>query len=120
MDGLNGFQEVDTFNLPLRLVDDPAANGADRNTDLRVTRKAAIGAAEAFWLALIAALVAWGVSPSANPSRGSTGASLGCLFVGKGGVICNGSTAAAQKIPTEDADPCLSLGKGARYCPPAK
>ena len=120
MDGLNGFQEVDTFNLPLRLVDGADANGADRNAESRVARKAAIGAAEAFWLALIAALVAWAVSPSANPSRGSTGASLGCLFVGKGGVICNGSTAAAQKIPTEDADPCLSLGKGARYCPLAK
>jgi hypothetical protein len=121
LDGLNGFQEVDTFNLPLRLVDGADANGADRNTEPRVARRAAIGAAEAFWLALIAALVAWAVSPSANPSRGSTGASLGCLFVGKGGVICNGSTAAAaQKIPTDDADPCLSLGKGARYCPPSK
>jgi hypothetical protein len=117
---LNEFQEVDTLNLPLRLAHGPDANGADRNAESRVARKAAIGAAEAFWLALIAALVAWAVSPSANPSRGSTGASLGCLFVGKGGVICNGSTAAAQKIPTEDADPCLSLGKGARYCPPAK
>ena len=120
MDGLNGFQEVDTFNLPLRLVDGADANGADRNTELRVARKAAIGAAEAFWLTLIAALVAWAVSPSANPSRGSTGASLGCLFVGKGGVICSGSTAAAQKIPTKDADPCLSLGKGECYCPPSK
>jgi hypothetical protein len=120
LDGLNGFQEVDTFNLPLRLAHGPDANGADRNAESRMARKAAIGAAEAFWLALIAALAAWAVSPSANPSRGSTGASLGCLFVGKGGVICNGSTAAAQKIPTEDADPCLSLGKGARYCPPAK
>ena len=79
-----------------------------------------MGAVEASWLALIAALVAWGVSPGANPSSGLTSSSPGCLFVGKGGVICNGSTAAAQKIPTEDADPCLSLGKGARYCPPAK
>ena len=120
MDGLNGFQEVDTFNLPFRLMDGADANGADRNAESRVARKAAIGAAEAFWLALIAALVGWAVSPSANPSHGSTGASLGCLFVGKGGVICNGSTAAAQKIPTEDADPCLSLGKGARYCPAGK
>jgi hypothetical protein len=116
----NESQEVDTFNLPLRLVDDPAANGADRNTDLRVARKAAIGAAEAFWLALIAALVAWGVSPSANPSRGSTGSSLSCLFVGKGGAICNGAATAAQKISTGDADPCVSLGKGTRYCPPTK
>ena len=120
MDGLNGFQEVDTFNLPLRLVDGADANGADRNAESRVARKAAIGAAEAFWLALIAALVAWAVSPSANPSRGSTGASLGCLFVGKGGVICNGSTTAAQKVATENADPCLSLGRGGRYCPSAK
>jgi hypothetical protein len=115
---LNEFQEVGTFNLPLRLVNSPDANGADRSTELRVARKAAIGAAEAFWLALIVALFAWAVSPSANPSRGSTGSSLGCVFVGKGGVICNGS--AAQKIPTEDADPCLNLGRGGRYCPPAK
>jgi hypothetical protein len=117
---LGEFQEFDTFNRPLRLAHGPDAGGADRNAEPRVARKAAIGAAEAFWLALIAALVAWAVSPSANPSHGSTGASLGCLFVGKGGVICNGSTAAAQKIPTEDADPCLSLGRGGRYCPPAK
>jgi hypothetical protein len=36
------------------------------------------------------------------------------------GVICSGSTTAAQKVAAENADPCLSLGKGARYCPPAK
>jgi hypothetical protein len=120
LDGLNGFQEVDTFNLPLRLVDGADANGADRNVELRVARKAAIGAAEAFWLALIAALVAWAVSPSANPSRGSTGASLGCLFVGKGGVICNGSPTASRKMAAENADTCLSLGRGGRYCPSAK
>jgi hypothetical protein len=115
---LNEFQEVDTFNLPLRFVNGPHANGADRNTEPRVARKAAIGAAEAFWLALIVALFAWAVSPSANRSRGSTGSFLGCVFVGKGGVICNGS--AAQKISTDDADPCLNLGRGGRYCPPAK
>jgi hypothetical protein len=120
LDGLNGFQEVDTFNLPLRLAHGPDANGADRNAESRVARKAAIGAAEAFWLALIAALVAWAVSPSANPSRGSTGASLGCLFVGKGGVICNGSPTASRKMAAENADTCLSLGRGGRYCPSAK
>jgi hypothetical protein len=101
-------------------VDNLNAIGADRNTELRVARRAAIGAAEAFWLALIAALVAWAVSPSANPSRGSSGSSLGCLFVGKGAVICNRPMAAAQKIPTEDADRCLSFGKGGRHCAPAK
>ena len=120
MDGLNGFQEVDTFNLPLRLVDGADANGADRNTELRVARKAAIGAAEAFWLTLIAALVAWAVSPSANPSGGPTASSPGCVSVGKGGVICDGSTTAARKVATENADTCLSLGRGGRYCPSAK
>jgi hypothetical protein len=76
-------------------------------------------AAEAFWLTLIAALAAWAVSPGENPLRGSTGSSPGCLF-GKGGVICNGSASAAQKMTTENADPCLNLGKGGRYCAPAK
>jgi len=108
------------FSLPLRLAHGRGATGADRNSASRVARTAAIGATEAFWVGLIAALVAWVVTPSANQSRGSTGASPGCLFVGKGGVICNGSAAAAQKMATENADPCPSLGKGARYCPPAK
>ena len=87
-----------------------------------MARKAAIGAAEAFWLwlALIAALVAWAVSPSANPSGDPTASSPGCLFVGKGAVICDGSTTAARKVATENADPCLSLGRGGRYCPSAK
>ena len=107
------------FSLPLRLAHGRDANGADRNAELRVARRAAIGAAEAFWLALIAVLVAWVVSPSANPSRRLISSSPGCLFVGKGGVICNGSAPAAQKIATENADPCLSLGRGGRYCPPA-
>lgn len=117
---LNESQEVDTFNRPLRLAHGPDANGADRNNELRVARKAAIGAAETFWLALIAALVAWAVSPSANPSGDPWGSSLGCVSVGKGGVICNGFTTAAQKTPTEDAGPCLSFGKGGRCCAPAK
>jgi hypothetical protein len=56
----NQFQEVDTFNRPLRLVHGLDANGADRNAQLRVARRAAIGTAEASWLALIAALVVWG------------------------------------------------------------
>lgn len=116
--GLDDFREVDTFN-PLRLVDDADANGADWNAETRVARKAAIGAAETFWLTLIAALVAWAVSPGANPSRGSTGSSPRCVF-GKGGVICNASAIGAQKMAMENADPCLSLGKGVRYCPPAK
>jgi hypothetical protein len=98
----------------------PDANGAERNAEPRVATRAAIGAVEAFWLTLIAALVAWAVSPSANPSDGSIGSSPSCLFVGKGGLICNGSTTVAHKMATENADPCLSLGKGARYCPPAK
>jgi hypothetical protein len=118
--GGNQFQEVDTFNRPLRLVHGTDANGADRNAEPRVARRAAIGAAEAFWLALIAALVAWVVSPSANPSGDPTASSPGCVSVGKGGVICDRSTTAAQKVAAENADPCVSLGKGARYCPPAK
>ena len=86
----------------------------------RVARGAAIGAVEAFWLALIAALVAWGLSPSANPSGDPTASSPGCVSVGKGGMICDGFTAAVRKVATENADPCLSLGRGGRYCPSAK
>jgi hypothetical protein len=87
---------------------------------MRVARGAAIGAAEVFWLSLIAALVAWAVSPSTNPSRRLTGSFPGCVFVGKGGVICNRSATAAQKIATESVDACLSFGRGGHYCPPAK
>jgi hypothetical protein len=75
--------------------------------------------AEAFWLALIAALVAWVVSPSANPLGGSTGRLAGCLFAGKGGIICNGATA-SQAPATDNADGCLSFGRGGRFCPPPK
>ena len=109
------------FSRRLRLAHGPDANGSDGETEPSVTRRAAIGAAEAFWLALIAALVALAAAPGAIPSRGLTSSSPGCLFVGKGGVICNGSaTAAAENIASENADRCLSLGKGGRLCPPAK
>lgn len=118
--GGNQFQEVDTFNRPFRLPHGPNGSGADTNAEPRVARKVAVGAAEAFWLALTAALIAWGVSPGASPSRDMTNSSAGCLFVGKGGLICNPSTTAPQKVAVENADPCLSLGKGARYCPSAK
>jgi hypothetical protein len=63
-------------------------------------------------------LIAWAVSPSANPSGRSIISSPDCLFVGKGGVICNGSATAAQEIATEN--PCVSVGRGGRYCPPTK
>jgi hypothetical protein len=76
-----------------------------------------MGAAEAFWLALIAALVAWMVSPSANRSGDATGSSPGCVSAGKGGMICDDSTAAPPKVATENADSCFSLGRGGRYCP---
>ena len=114
---LSEFQEVGTFNRPLRLAHGPDANGADRNAEPCVARRAAIGAAEACWLALIAALVAWVVSPSANPSGDPTASSPGCVSVGKGGMICDDSTTAARKVATENADRCLSLGRGGRYCP---
>ena len=109
------------FSRRLRLAHGPDANDSGRDTEPHVARRAAIGAAEAFWLALIAALVALAAAPGAIPSRGLTGSSPGGLFVGKGGVICNGSaTAAAKNIASENADRCLSLGKGGRLCPPAK
>jgi hypothetical protein len=113
-------REFDMFSMPIRLADGADANVGKRNSGPRVARRVAIGAAEVFWLALIAALVAWVVSPSANRSHGLTGSSPGCLFVGKGGVICNGSATAAEKMVTENADRCLSFGRGGRYCPPAK
>ena len=114
------FQEVDTFNRPLRLAHGPDANGADRNAESRVARRAAIGAAEAFWLALIAALVAWVVSPSTNRSGDAAMSSPSCVPVGKGGMICDGSAPAPRKAATENADRCFSLGRGGRYCPPEK
>jgi len=39
---------------------------------------------------------------------------------GKGGVICDSSATAAQKMAAETADSCLSFGRGGRYCPPGK
>jgi hypothetical protein len=118
--GGNQFQEVDTFNRLLLVVHGPDTNGANRNSETRVASTAGISVAEGCWLTLIAALVAWGVSSGARPAGGLTSSSPGCLFVGKGGLICNGATTAAQKVAVENADPCLSLGKGARYCPPSK
>jgi hypothetical protein len=108
------------LSRPFRLAYQPGENGADWNAHLRGSGRAAIGATEMFWLALIAALVALATSPAANPSRGLTGDSPGCLFAGKGGVICNGSAIAAQKLATENGDRCLSFGRGGRYCPPVK
>jgi hypothetical protein len=107
------------FGRPLRLAHGPDAKGSKRTGESRLA-SATIGGAEAFWLALIAALIALAPTPGANPSRGLTGFSPGCLFVGKGGVICNGSAAAAKWEAAENPDRCLSLGKGGRFCPPTK
>jgi hypothetical protein len=55
------------LGLPLRLAPRAYANGAERIAGLRAARTVAIGAAEALWLALIAALFfAWAMSPNAN------------------------------------------------------
>jgi hypothetical protein len=60
------------------------ARSGPRGTLDGAPRGLAIGSAEAFWLALIAALfVSWAMSPSANQSRGLTGSSPGCAFTGK-------------------------------------
>jgi hypothetical protein len=107
------------FNRRLRLPRFPDAGGSDRDTEPGGARKAAIGPGEAIWLALIAAFVALAAAQGAIPSRGLTGSSPGCVFAGKGGVICN-RTASAGKIASENADRCFSLGKGGRFCPPAK
>ena len=108
------------FSLPLRLTPGAHAIGVEGNTRPRAARTVAIGSAEAFWLAVIAALfVSWAMSPSANQSRGLTGSSPGCAFTGKAGVICNGSASAAHQVITEN-DSCISFDKGGRYCPPTK
>jgi hypothetical protein len=117
---IGGTQVVEMFSRSLRIAHGPDASEAQWSADPRVASRAAIGAAEMFWLALIAALVALSSSPGANSSRGLTGSSPGCLFVGKGGAICNKAAIAARKIAAEDRDPCVSLGKGGRFCPPAK
>jgi hypothetical protein len=108
------------FRLPVRLAHGAHANGAERITEPHVAGTVAIGAVEAFWLMLIAALfVVWAVSPNANQSRGLTGSSPGCLFMGKAGVICVGSAGAAQQPSTESRS-CISFGRGGRYCPPTR
>ena len=108
------------FSLPLRLTPGAHPIGFERNTRPRAARTVTIGAAEAFWLALIAVLfVSWAMSPSANQSRGLTGSSPGCAFTGKAGVLCNGSASEAQRVITEN-DSCISFGKGGRYCPPSQ
>jgi hypothetical protein len=100
------------FGLPLR-----EAHGAGAsNLGRPVARTVAIRAAEALWLALIAVLfVAWAMSQGANQSRGWVGLPRGCVSAGKGGVVCNGSASAAQQVT--ESDPCISLGRGGRYCP---
>ena len=108
------------FSLPLRLAHGAHANGAEGITGPRVAGTVVVGAAEAFWLALVAVLfVAWAMSPSANQSRGFTGSFPGCLFMGKAGVICVGSGGAAQQPSTESRS-CISFGRGGRYCPPIR
>ena len=58
------------FSLPLRMARGADAIEAERNTGRRAARAVAIGSAEAFWLALIAALfVSWAMCPSPNQSR---------------------------------------------------
>ena len=110
----------DMFSLPLRMARGADAIGVERNTRPRAARTVTIDSAEAFWLALIAALfVSWAMSPSANQSRGLTGSSSGCAFRGKAGVICSGSASAAQQVITE-SDSCISFGRGGRHCPPTK
>jgi hypothetical protein len=108
------------FRLPLRLAPRAHAIGAEGIAGLRVARTVAIGAAEALWLALIAALFfAWAMSPSARQSRELTGASPGCEFMGKAGLTCDASASAAQTNATE-GDSCNTSGRGWRYCPPTK
>jgi Zn-dependent protease with chaperone function len=106
------------FGLPFRLALGAHANRAERLIQLRVARTVAIGAAEALWLALIAALfVVWAMSPSAKQSRELTGDSPGCLFMGKAGLMCDASASAAQRT---EGGSCNVSGRGWRYCPPAK
>jgi hypothetical protein len=108
------------FGLPLRLAPRAHAIGAERITRLSVARTVAIGAAEALWLALIAAsFFAWAMSPSARQSRELTGASPGCVFMGKAGLKCDAFASAAQTNATE-GDSCNTSGGGWRYCPPTK
>jgi hypothetical protein len=108
------------FGLPFRLTHGARANGAERIAGLCVARTAAIGAAEAVWLTLIAALfLVWAMSPSANQSRGLTGSSPGCAFMGKAGVICDSPANASQQIITE-SDSCIGFAQGGRSCSPTK
>jgi hypothetical protein len=104
------------FSVPLRMARCADAIGP-RGTLDGAARTITIRAAEAFWLALIAALfVSWAMSPSASQWRDLTGSPLGCAFPG---VICSGSASAAQQVITE-SDSCISFGRGGRYCPSTK
>jgi hypothetical protein len=108
------------LSLPLRSARDADAIGAAGSAGLRPSRTVAIGAVEAFWLALIAALfVGWTMSPSAYQSRGLNGFAPGCAFAGKAGVVCNGSASAARGTIIE-SDSCVSLGRAGRSCLPAR
>jgi hypothetical protein len=108
------------LTLPLRSAHNAVASGAASSAGLRLPRTVAIGAVEALWLALIAALfVVWAMSPGAYQSRGLTGSYPGCAFAGKAGVVCNGSASAARRASSE-SDSCVSLGRAGRYCPPTK
>ena len=106
------------FGLPLRLAPGGKAGGPYRRAQPHTLKSLAIGGVEAFWLALIAALFAvWAMSANRSDDRASS--STGCLFAGKGGVVCNRSAANAEaRTEGENADAsCVSLGRGGRYCP---
>ena len=73
-------------------------------------------AAEAPWLALFGSLfVLWALSPSA---RASADFSSGCVFIGKGGVVCDAATASRATVTEKSEAACVSLGKGGSYCRP--
>ena len=108
------------FTLPLRSAHNAVASGAASSAGLRLPRTVAIGAVEALWLALIAALfVGWTMSPGAYQSRELNGFAPGCAFAGKAGVVCDGSASAARRTIVE-SDSCVSLGRAGRSCLPAR
>ena len=108
------------FTLPLRSAHNAVASGAASSAGLRLPRTVAIGAVEALWLALIAALfVGWTMSPGAYQSRELNGFAPGCAFAGKAGVVCDSSASAARRASSA-SDSCVSFGRAGRYCPPTK
>jgi hypothetical protein len=93
------------FSLPRRFMHGVHATRSERSTEPQVERT---GPATASALALIAAIVAWGVSSDTKRPPNASGSPPSCPSFGKGALVCNGSAPVDLKMAVEKADTCVA------------